>query len=772
MITTSSKRLLATGNIIGIASLVIAALLLIPFAPSMPLAGLDNSWRYALNVAVEHKLVFGRDVIFTFGPLASVYSTLYSPATDTLMMVGSTVFACGFGLLMALALSPGRLAYALLLPAIVAMALVRDSVFLAAPFLLLYVIARTQLVAEDRFYLRPTIPVQLGIGFATIAIIITPIVKASFAGSVWATCALAFVMLARQNRAKAAMFFLLCVAGLIVAWTSTGQPLEALPGYFIAQAPIISGYTNAMSFPGRLWIPALVAGVSLIIAIYFHVTFGRGRGLVGWCATLGLVMVLFVGFKAGMVRQDGHVFITTGFLLFIAFAAAARSAPLPACMLWIVVVATWKIVGHAVFPMGFGYAGELLNGAWTRTIAGIETRIESPSSLPAQFANANEAIRTQERLPAVSGTVDLYPTELSSVFANGLHWKPRPIFQSYSVYDPRLDAANAEHLERSGAHTVFFTFAPIDNRMPTLDDASSVVGLLARYSPVAYDGQYVRFERHAGPPAAAIEPTPLMTRHARLGERVELSASQPLWATLDIKPTLAGKLLSAAWRLPELSLELTLDDGSVVRRRFIAAVGSGGFILSPFLNRPEDLIALASGVQSARKVVAFKVEASHRHLWSDNYSVQLRRIEITPQPSASKLILSSPTDAPPDTAQTSSPPRCTFDLVNNTPYVAQTHVATPGNVLSLQGWSAPASAADAKSIRSYFIVRDANGPHYFTAEPRNRPDVALALHRPELATSGFSVMLDLSTLDHPRTVEWMVQADGKASRCPIELKLD
>src|SRR5690242_9960666 len=70
----------------------------VPFYPVFPVFKLDSSWAYALNEAVYKNMVFGRDVIFTAGPLASVYTHIYHPATDTSMLaicllVASTFFA-------------------------------------------------------------------------------------------------------------------------------------------------------------------------------------------------------------------------------------------------------------------------------------------------------------------------------------------------------------------------------------------------------------------------------------------------------------------------------------------------------------------------------------------------------------------------------------------------------------------------------------------------------------------------------------------------------
>ena len=53
------------------------ACLFIPLNPAMPMEGLDNSWMFGMNQAVAQKLAFGRDIIFTFGPYASVLSLIH-----------------------------------------------------------------------------------------------------------------------------------------------------------------------------------------------------------------------------------------------------------------------------------------------------------------------------------------------------------------------------------------------------------------------------------------------------------------------------------------------------------------------------------------------------------------------------------------------------------------------------------------------------------------------------------------------------------------------
>ena len=69
------------------------------------------------------------------------------------------------------------------------------------------------------------------------------------------------------------------------------------------------------------------------------------------------------------------------------------------------------------------------------------------------------------------------PAEVRDMLkANGLRWSGRPIFQSYSVYEPILDARNVAHLSGPDApDDVFLTFFPIDGRLAALDDSGSLL---------------------------------------------------------------------------------------------------------------------------------------------------------------------------------------------------------------------------------------------------------------------------------------------------------
>ncbi|MEQ0777183.1 hypothetical protein ABLT15_33205 [Paraburkholderia tropica] len=760
-------------TLIGTLALLIAAVFLMPLRPHMPEAGLDPSWQYALNVAIEQHLVFGRDLIFTFGPLGSVYTGLFSPATNTLTLVASALFALGFCVSLALALYPGRMLFAVAVPIIVAVCIVKDSEFISVPFFLLFAITRTQLQPSSKLYLAPTRPIQWAIAFATVAVSITPIVKGSFAGAVGASFALATVVLIRRNWRAALGFAALALISLGSAWVAAGQPLAALPNYFLAQAPIISGYTTAMSLSGRTWVPLAVAATSAVLVATFYLSFDRTDRFPATMCSLGLAFILFVAFKAGLVRQDGHVFISTCTLLFTTLVVTSRSKLPVGLALWLIVIVVWLGVGRTAIPTISALPPLWVEAAWDRSISGFEVRLEGKQKLIAEFDVANAQIRASQPLPHVNGTVDIYPTDLSTLFANDLKWKGRPIFQSYSVYDPKLDRQNVQFLENAGPDTIFYSIGSIDRRLPALDDSGSLIALLGRYSVVGITGTYVQLARHGGPSTASLANEALLSTNARIGEPIKVGGSDAIWADIDIQPTLLGKILSALYKLPQLEIDLTLDSNDTLAHRFIPAIGRTGFLLSPYLSEGRDFALLASGARPEPRVTSFKLVHQHSLLWKDTYSVTLRAVKFEPQPQARHFALAQPVapSAALSNPVTNPATQCAVDFANGKPFAPNNPLSTVRGVLRMQGWSAPPPGVNADAIRTYFIVERGSDVKYYLASEQQRPDVAQAFKRPELLTAGYNGLLDVGQGMGPAKLTMVVEAGGTAYRCPMEATL-
>ena len=74
-ITRSIRGLLIFG--LQVLLFITLICIFVPFSPAMPGEGLDPSWVFGMNQAVAQGFAFGRDLIFTFGPYASIYTKTF-----------------------------------------------------------------------------------------------------------------------------------------------------------------------------------------------------------------------------------------------------------------------------------------------------------------------------------------------------------------------------------------------------------------------------------------------------------------------------------------------------------------------------------------------------------------------------------------------------------------------------------------------------------------------------------------------------------------------
>jgi hypothetical protein len=750
-------------------ALILAVLFLIPFAPAMPEDGLDPSWRYALNEAVAQGRLFGRDVTFTLGPLGSVYTRMFHPATDTLMMVASLVYAMGFAAMFALLAHPRRHVFAVFLPIAICLPILGDPGFLVLPFALLLAIARVTLPPGSPVRLPPSALVVLGIVLSVCAVAIAPIVKGSFTASVIPACGLASLLLLARNWRAALGFAVLAVAALVVAWALTGQPVTALPDFFIDQGPIISGYTNALATDGPITALLVYLVAAMILSVAFYLWFTRATGWFGWATLLGLLWILFVAFKAGFVRQDGHVLISAGAILLLAYAVSLISRPMAALPVLAVGFAAWAGILSTFVPMSMSFPKQLVVQRWNAMESGIVTRLRDPGRLDRDFAAANAAIRTQTPLPQVPGSVDIYPWDMSAIFANGLRWSGRPIFQSYSAYEPVLDARNVAHLDGPDApDNVFFTFSPIDEHLPALEDSGSVLRLLSAYDVVAYNPPYVQMRRGSVPAIPPLDEAKTRVIGARMGTDIAVGGTTPLWASLNLRPTHLGRLVSAAYKLPPLYIVLRLRDGRTVRRRYIPSIGNTGFILSPYLQSPEDFLSLAAGLSGTANVTSFRMVTSGRSFWSPEFQVRLTPIRLTPQPAARALVLTEPSPPPAALSQplTAPKPQCYVDVVNGHPLAAGGTLSADDQRISMQGWTNPDSAAGGPDETWVALTSVETGEkRFFKAGQQARPDVIALFRRPGMKNPGYTITLDLAGTRGPQLLDIYSLADRKAYDC-------
>jgi hypothetical protein len=741
---------------------VLTVLLLTPFTPEMPIAGVDGSWAYAMNIATAEHMRFGKDIIFTFGPLASVYTGVYHPATDALMIGGSLLISAAMFAGLFAAVAPGRRVLLPLFPLFVGLAWLpdwdgwRDAVLMLLPLLLPFVVVRGLEAGRQSMAV---------IGLLAAAIGILPLVKGNF-GLVAAVASLIAVILCWRSAPRLAIGIVLIeVAALIVAWLVAGQALYDLPGYFIAQLPVISGYSDGMStsVDGRLL--DLVIFISTGIVLVGVSALGGLR--TRWYALILVALYLFVTFKSGFVRHDPpHAFIASsalvllGLLLYLMPGAEhGRGAVAFAAGLL-----GWALIAFAILPVDPVASLARVAEAIRSPAHGVWLRLSDADALQRQYQRRAALLSNRPPFAGKGGQADVYPWDLSPLLASGTTWKPRPVLQSYAAFAPSLISANATHLKTDPPERIYFNINPIDRRYPAMEDGASWLDLLGSFRPKSIDGGYAVLE-HRASASAALQPGPAQQVAAHLGETVQVSGwDEPVWASMDIQPTLLGRIYATLYKAPELVLEVTYEDGNKSAYRMIAGMGKTGFLLSPTVTDVNQFVALGShsreDLLGRRRVVAFGIrgQSGTRRMWKREYQVTFARLDIPATPEADTALAGPWQEgAAPDAYPIGG--NCNIEDVDG---VANKGAAIdlPDRLVLIRGWAALDGAKGRLNQGVSLLAEGRDGRTVVMPVNRvSRPDVSNYFDRPALEYAGFHAFVDARKLPQDAQIR-ILQSDG------------
>ena len=763
----------------GLFLVLLLLLTVVWLSPDLPYPSQDSAWVLALNQAVADRMAFGRDVLFTLGPWGDVYAGQYHPAADGMMLAGGAIVALALAGGLAALARGGRRWLVLLAPALVATVGQRDPVFVAMPLLLVAVAVQVtpQASVDPRDRWRAAALLLLILSCALLSL-----VKGTFGTQATLMAGLAVLALATRRRfGLAGLAVVLYAASLAGFWMLAGQRLADLPAYFESTPVVISGYAEGLAL-SRNWtdIPVYLCASAVVLWLVWR---DRARaGLVGTVILLlGLLFTLFVAFKSGFVRHDEHALIAAGTLAMapLVLVGTLRARSLLAAVLVTLSALTFishHYVGYEWPSVARGRDRLALaaSGAWTR--------ITDPGRLPRLFEAYMAAERTAMPLPHVTGPTDIYSSGQMILLANGLDWLPRPALQSVTVFSGALERADLDHLE-GGTHppvqNVFYRVENEDGRLRSTEDGLSWPALLSEFRVESYDRALdtALLRRQPGAPLAAPSGPLLLDGRHRLGDEVALPESPTglAWATLDIQPTLAGRLASLLFRPPVLTLTIRYANGEVERARLVSGLARAGFLLTPRVLNTEDMLWLLLPERRApgfRPVsISLTGESGTRWLWQRRFTLHMQAIDIAVQQQVRAMLLPAPLAKLATPAQDAGAAEaCAIELVNGKPPSGKP-LEVQGSA-EVSGWSVVSIAHGQAPDRVVVRLTDAAGHAWQTeAQPRPRIDVAGYFVNPALTATGFDARFDVSALAGDYTVSIVAERGQSLWRCKPTLSL-
>lgn len=459
-----------------------------------PGPGLDPSWNAGLAMAAEQGLQFGREIVFSYGPLGFLQGQyLWYGDLGLLAFLFSASVYLAFCLALVWAL---QRALPLPLAAAVAFVLVGVLPFLEKS-LLLAVIAALALLETERPRRTLDVFVVAAASFAAVEALI----KLSTGPILVAIFLLALVG-ARAGRLRIAAFLGLFAVEALLLWLLAGQSLAAIPDFLTNTREVISGYSSAMIrevdvAPWKVTVASIAAG-AISAGLVAATTAGRFRDRRAlWAAAALMGVAAFTVFKEGVVRTDaGHLslFFSAACILWIAIPWT------PARRLWLLggVVAI-VLAGVPVRPPGLPTNLDAVDNV--RYAFDQARNLLSPSRRAEAMALGRAGMKATYRLDretraALSGrTVAIEPWEVGVAWAYDLDWKPLPAFQNYTAYTEGLDRLNAEAVEdpagperilRENPLLVFpeFPTRDLDGRFIGWDPPAQARAVLCNFAPL------------------------------------------------------------------------------------------------------------------------------------------------------------------------------------------------------------------------------------------------------------------------------------------------
>lgn len=552
----------------------------LPLAPLMPGWGLDASFALAVAQAQADGLVFGRQVIFTLGPYAPLYTALYHPGTDDLMLAAGSLLAVGYATICwQLRLAPLAAVLAALLLA--SLFTSRDALLLCYPLLALLAVLRGR---HGSILLGAPLGLLLLTKGSLLPLVLLALITA------------AIVLLRRGEGRRALCFVGSAVLAVPVLWLLAGQPLDALGVYWRGQLPLISGFADAMSSNGPqwqvlLWL-AMAAIVALVVALQPWSNSGR------WPWMLNLLALLFVAFKAGFVRHDMHAVIASDCLLLLAcLLLGVATRRLSAGVALLASLLAWQqldvMYPYADRPPVYARAA----GFYEDKVQALWSRIWHPERLDQRFWAALEALQQRYDLPSLTGGVDIYSANQAELLASRNRWQPRPVFQSYTAYTPWLAARNREFLRSADVpEHLLLRIEPIDGRLPALEDGASWATLVQRYRlrQQAGNGYLYLQRRPAAQASAPLAPTLRLPAH--LGQALLVPEGAAGWqASVEVRKSLRGQVWGLLYKAQPLRLGVELADGRHLDYRFVPGMAVEPIPLSPLVGDTDDFARLLRG---------------------------------------------------------------------------------------------------------------------------------------------------------------------------------
>ena len=613
--TLLQKKVSLLHEILFYTLLTYAGLLLFSVNFTGVVQGLDASWAYAMNLYAHGPAIFGKDIICTYGPLGYLALPQNVGHNLTIVVIVHIVVLAVLVDLLAQLWRSGQRAGALFF--VVAILCSNRLYYFYWDYLLSLIVLLTLLLLLKKpgsISALVTLAATIGICFLvkfTGYILAMVLLGVYIASRVHAYRSPAYRALDKRSASREAYLLLLAVFSGPIAFLIYSPSLSNLVAYIHGSLEVASGYSATMSIiptTASVWQAALCAATLIFCA---GISAAKR-----WVTPVGAVMtlaILWVAFKHGYVRSDKeHAALYFCFIIvalaFLLAQVTRRGLPMAAFTVVFAALSvyamqqtnnTWPVWSRFWWSpnVNLGQAGQLLQ--WKDTARQLDA-IGAESFRTALISGYTANL--------VQSRVLIFPWDVA--YGAETNFTNVPLFatQAYSTYTHYLDEQTALHIANASPPIdhVFFEWKAIDDRNPLLDVPATWNALFTEFTPQSYRPEASVLTRRPAPlPTSFQELSTTACPIDTWGSVPEFHT--PLALSFNLKPTLAGRLLTTAYQLGPVFLVVQTRSGTTAAFRVPPGVVTSPFPLNYLPLDAPTLNALWSNNVVADPVVRFRL---------------------------------------------------------------------------------------------------------------------------------------------------------------------
>ena len=468
----------------------------------LPSSGLDPSWMQALMHASVNNLIWGKDIVFTYGPWHMAVTRLYHPEYHYFLLLTQLYVWLVLGIYFFRYYNKSNVQRQIVLLFLILSAIshevLYEYIYYGVGIVLFF-----QGISNYK-YSRPLTCVFLALsGFITLS-------KLTLFPFYLVLMVLADIFRLINDK-KIPLYSPLLVLTTLIFWLLSGHEMADLLPFVLVVKEVIAGYPVAMqATPHYLLLPYIICTSLTILYfwLYSRLSFEQfslkegcisskiGKVIIFLAGSFYIYLIYKVSYTLG---ESNHylLYLSSAKFLFVililnmseirnvsSIATGSLNGIYDSIVKYKFIVITLLVCCFAYIKYS-SYAFYTINSYSVFRLLNYSNMTSHYKEYVSLYKQNEISKFHYYPVEKINGTIDSYQYDISSIIGLGLDYKPRPVIQTYSAYTPELQKLNLEHIKSNNAPDyLFFSTATLQNKFPTMDLGLSLMEIISRYELV------------------------------------------------------------------------------------------------------------------------------------------------------------------------------------------------------------------------------------------------------------------------------------------------